>query len=57
MAAMLLYMRGSLQEQGAYQAAPGGNTTFSFGAAPPGRTGGTDESHGRDSKHYMMPPV
>jgi hypothetical protein len=57
MAAMLLYMRGSLQEQGAYQATPRGNTTFSFGAAPPGRTGGTDESHGRDSKHYMMPPV
>jgi len=48
---MLLYMRDGLQEQGTYHAAAAGNTTFSFGAAPPGRAGGTDVSRERDSKH------
>jgi hypothetical protein len=52
MAVMLVYMRGSLQEQGAYHAAAGGNTTFSFGAAPPGRAGGTDESQERDEAGF-----
>jgi hypothetical protein len=47
---MLLYMRASLQEQGTYHAAARENTTFLFGAVPPGRAGGTDESHRRDSK-------
>jgi len=48
---MLLYMRGGLQEQGPYHATVAGNTTFSYGARPPGRAGGTDESRARDNDH------
>jgi len=44
MAAMLVYMRDGLQEQGAYRAAGGENNDVFVLARPPGRAGGTDES-------------